>query len=364
MFDWFSTLCLLVYVYISAFVDENLDANIEHPAFMAILVLGRWLQLTWTCRAFKWAGQKILPILNATFGRMSGIFLVTLFILAGFVSAFLALELGSENPVNYSVLLGAVRLLLLGDGDGIDVVLQLGGAPQEGTWFTFVFLCFAVVTFCVAILNLFIAVRGEAYDNAQEKAHTSWLQERAAICLQCSLRPSWPPSFLSSCRFPNRAVVYVAGLLVILPIWVNLLRVPQLDPSVPSFLLLLWMVLGDSILVQRPWDKDKQDQYYLWVCYRADYDESKYWPSEADGDSIDMHGRFAGIKRDAQRKFQKMTSDIDEVRNYVADTSEGLEKDMQAVDRRLDGLESTVQKLISSISRLHEVSHPVQPILE
>lgn len=28
-------------------------------------VMGRWVMFTWTCRAFPWAGEKILPVLQA-----------------------------------------------------------------------------------------------------------------------------------------------------------------------------------------------------------------------------------------------------------------------------------------------------------
>jgi len=27
--------------------------------------MGRWVMFTWTCRAFAWAGEKILPVLQA-----------------------------------------------------------------------------------------------------------------------------------------------------------------------------------------------------------------------------------------------------------------------------------------------------------
>lgn len=35
-------------------------------------------------------------------------------------------------PHHYAVVLGSIKLLLLGDGDGIDVTLQLGDTQEDG----------------------------------------------------------------------------------------------------------------------------------------------------------------------------------------------------------------------------------------
>merc|ERR1711967_163359 len=43
--------------------------------------------------------------------------------------------------------------------------------------------------FGVVLLNLFIAVMGETYDLAQERAEATFYKERASVCLHCMLRP-------------------------------------------------------------------------------------------------------------------------------------------------------------------------------
>ena len=81
--------------------------------------------LTWTCRAFAWAGEKILPILKASCVPMGGILLVTASIFCGFCHSFAALTLAQGISDHFFVLLASLRLLLLGDGDGAAVILGL-----------------------------------------------------------------------------------------------------------------------------------------------------------------------------------------------------------------------------------------------
>ncbi|CAE6973615.1 ANKRD11 [Symbiodinium sp. CCMP2592] len=167
LYNWVSILLLMVLVWWTS-GDVSLQ---DIPIMLSVLVLFRWIQLTWSCRAFEYVGEKILPILQASFSTsIGGILVVTFCVLVGFLHGAMALELGHPLPQHYYVALGSLKLLLLGDGDGIDVALAVGGAPEEGTPMTFVFLLTAVVVFCVCVLNLFIAVHGEAYNRAQDKA--------------------------------------------------------------------------------------------------------------------------------------------------------------------------------------------------
>merc|ERR1719221_706548 len=93
----------------------------------------------------------------------------------------------------------AFRLLLLGDGDGIDFVLDVDdvgyeyGGLQTGSPITRAFFMAAVLIFCILLLNLFIAVISQAYSKAFHDGANLHQQERAAICLNCMLQPHWPP---------------------------------------------------------------------------------------------------------------------------------------------------------------------------
>ncbi|CAE8612321.1 unnamed protein product, partial [Polarella glacialis] len=163
------------------------------------------------------------------------------------------------------VLLGTVRLLLLGDGDGVDTVLGLYDGNNTGNWITFCFLSVAVIWFCICMLNLFIAVHSEAYDQAQEKAQTCFLQERTAICLHFMLMPSWPPPGWGS-KFHLHRPVLVSLLInaVFLVVWAAVVTVEEIPTFVPAAVLLAGMILSGAVLAQPPWDQDTIDQHYLW----------------------------------------------------------------------------------------------------
>lgn len=322
LYNWVSILLLMVLVWWTS-GDVSLQ---DIPIMLSVLVLFRWIQLTWSCRAFEYVGEKILPILQASFSTsIGGILVVTFCVLVGFLHGAMALELGHPLPQHYYVALGSLKLLLLGDGDGIDVALAVGGAPEEGTPMTFVFLLTAVVVFCVCVLNLFIAVHGEAYNRAQDKAYTSFLQERAGICLHCLLRPSWPPVCFPF-RVPRRIVAYLMLELVAIGAWAYMLQEPSIHYLIPTGLLCGSAMLGDSILVQRPWDKRKGEQYYLWMCYKESLDKSMHM-----SDSNDLYKSLEKEVRQVSKQFERQT------RSYA--------EQVQGLKERLQGLESSMEKL-------------------
>jgi len=322
LYNWVSILLLMVLVWWTS-GDVSLQ---DIPIMLSVLVLFRWIQLTWSCRAFEYVGEKILPILQASFSTpIFGILVVTFCVLVGFLHGAMALELGHPLPQHYYVALGSLKLLLLGDGDGIDVALAVGGAPEEGTPMTFVFLLTAVVVFCVCVLNLFIAVHGEAYNRAQDKAYTSFLQERAGICLHCLLRPSWPPVCFPF-RVPRRIVAYLMLELVAIGVWAYMLQEPSIHYLIPTGLLCGSAMLGDSILVQRPWDKRKGEQYYLWMCYKESLDKSMHM-----SDSNDLYKSLEKEVRQVSKQFERQTRSFAE--------------QVQGLKERLQGLESSMEKL-------------------
>lgn len=356
--------------------DSRLSAM---PELLSIIVLSRWCQLAYTFRAFPWAGQKILPIMRS-FQPTGGIFLVTVFFFAGFLHAFLALELASKAPEPTKVILAAFRLLLLGDGDGIDVVLGLGDAENEGSWVTISFFVAAVFGFCICILNLFIAVHGEAYDSAQERAQTSFLQERASICNQCLLRPHWPPSGLRAgvgiyselrdeknlqdknkvkealpqvrIAWPNTVASLVFSVSLVVGFF-TLRNLPWLHPGWACLIWLVGLVLADMITLQRPWEvgSDGSDVNNLWICSRSDYDENKHWISATtDDSSMDViEGRLGKLKYDNNKGLQKITENILMIKKSFQHEKDEVLLDIHKVGHRLEHIESLVEELIGEV---------------
>jgi len=344
LFDYMSISSGLVLLYMT-FQDYKIE---EWHIFLAGIILGRWVMLTWTCRAFGWAGQRILPILQASFVPMAGIMLVTTFIFAGFGHAFAALTTGGANTDQLEVLIGTIRLLLLGDGDGVNTVLALYDGVETGSVVTFVFLCAAVTVFCICILNLFIAVHGEAYDTVQEVAHISFLQERAAISLQCLLMPKWPPVGWGSAYYLSNPVRVAVGVYVLsFALWIILLLSDELHASVASAALLLGVFLAECILSQLPWEKEVGHQHFLWVCHRKDYEEEEHIeesaPVEGGG------GRLGSVKSNARVLHNKMEKNLAKLMGDFDRKSRGLEGRLVYVDACLQHLETKIEDAISEI---------------
>lgn len=344
--NWISISLLVATVYLT--YEEGFRFE-EYPILLSILVLIRWFQITWSCRAFEWAGQKILPIMSAFFsGQISGILTVTFCMLFAFLHGALALELGRDpGPELYGTVLGGLKLLLLGDGDGIDATLALGGRPEAGTTVTFAFLIVATVIFCVCVLNLFIAVHGEAYDQAQEKARTSFLQERAAICLQCLLRPSWPPACFPSWRQHHRLAKYFVLVVVALAAWAALLREPEVHVMLPTSLLLTVYLFGDSLMVQPPWDKTKADSNYLWICHRKNLRESRLLTAAQENG---ITGRLEQQKLEQTALYKKLSQDVSMAHSHIMRKTENLGSRVEAMENRLNRLTTSICGLAATVN--------------
>lgn len=323
------------------------------PVLLAVTVMGRWVMFTWTCRAFAWAGEKILPVLQASCVPMGGILLVTGLIFAGFWHAFAALTLAEKSQDQFNVLLATLRFLVLGDGDGAGVIIGLYNNDEElGSPITFVLFSLAVIAFCICLLNLFIAVHSEAYDKAQETAHISFLQERAAICLNCLLMPSWPPAGCCKVQHPRRVCccIYVLSLIA----WAVLISYRQLHPWVASFTLLGGSLLADSVLLQLPWSKEDSQKYYFWICHRDDFDEK----FSACPEDSDLPGRLSSVRQNAVTQNARVTDHLRNLKGKTQHRHQNLEMHLSALDQRLRGMEVYLEHASAVLSRV------VPPVLE
>lgn len=313
---------------------------------LAVTVMGRWVMLTWTFRAFVWAGEKILPVLQASFVPMGGILLVTLFIFAGFWHSFAALTLAQGLLDQYQVLLATLRLLILGDGDGAAVVLGLYSGDEElGSHITFILWFIAVIAFCICLLNLFIAVHGEAYGKAQETAHISFLQERAAICLHCLLMPCWLPTGLqsqSSC--PKTSAVFIYALTF--AAWGVLVWFTPLHPWVAAGVLLVGSLVADLVLLQLPWRKQDSEKLFFWICHRDDYDDSSSLPAEVFDD---IPGASAE-QQEAVVRTSRLSMKLGNLKSSVEVQRFGI--DLSGLEGRLSHLEKCVERATAAFAVL------------
>eukprot|EP00930_Biecheleria_cincta_P063825 TRINITY_DN4935_c0_g1_i2.p1 TRINITY_DN4935_c0_g1~~TRINITY_DN4935_c0_g1_i2.p1 ORF type:complete len:1078 (+),score=157.09 TRINITY_DN4935_c0_g1_i2:34-3234(+) len=361
--DWICIVLLVTVVYASAF---SYDLR-SQPELVAFLVLMRWTQLAWAFRAFEIIGPSILPIMLASFGPIQGILLLLMFGFFGFYTAFLALA-GKKESVNaFDLLLNTVRLLLLGDGDGIDAVLTLGGSnDDEGAHpMGFVFLMMAIFVFSIILLNLFIAVYGEAYDLCQEQAWGTFLRERAEICLHAFVKPDWPPVWCKGLHIRHRKLVcsIVGGIGFI--VWFLLLYfVSDLPPVIPTAFLTFCILVGDCILRQKPWHNGYNDgnpmSFHLWMCHASDFDESRFWPAAKSEQrkphdvGIGVRGRHMELKQDFMLRQREMSAKLEYMQCKVDTSFRTMERSLTGLSRSMKQSDSRITRLECSLAKLAE----------
>mmetsp|Transcript_33647 Transcript_33647/g.105408 ORF Transcript_33647/g.105408 Transcript_33647/m.105408 type:complete len:600 (-) Transcript_33647:31-1830(-) len=296
---------------------RTLELNAD-PRIFAAVSLFRWLQLLYTLRAYKLGSlgvRGIMPILHSL-KEIGGILVICLFTFLGFTHCFLALD---QDPDNWeAVVIDTFRLLFLGDGNGINRVLTLGSySSMAEISVAFIFLVVAVMVFCISLLNLFIAVHGEAYAEANRNAMALHLQERAALCLHCMMQPQWPPPDPISRRlgvlgrrFRQPLLAYLFLSLVTVPAWLGLLYIRDLHPAVTSLFALAAVLLGNCFLVQRPWESEmERESSIIWWCAPV---REVTW-SDEDQDDIVMKqlGHLERRTDDIARHLAQLEEKID-----------------------------------------------------
>jgi hypothetical protein len=241
-------------------VEPDLN-NGELRQLLSIVTLFRWGQLLYMLRPFSvmGIGPKVVPLFDSAF-KIGGIFVFTFVVFVAFVHAFWILN-GPEQQSQ--VLVNTFRLMFLGDGDGIDFVLGLGSASEDPGLFcaneTFQIAIFfvAVVVFCICVLNLFIAVHAEVYEDANKKKFQLFYLNRAGVCLWGRMQPDFFTinAVLWLCRFPFAPLVlYVIVITVGVFTWIFALHADDLHPTFAAIVLVVFLHIGDRLLIHRVWD--------------------------------------------------------------------------------------------------------------
>jgi len=139
-------------------------------------------------------GELVLPVILSLLA-IKGIFMIAVLLFMAFCHAFWAQNNNYDEITFPQVIIGAFRLLLFADGDGIDSVLELGGKDGiddvdgigsiDGksviTW-NWVLFVVASIVFCICILNLFIAQHGHEFEKVQNRVKSHFFKMRAVDC--------------------------------------------------------------------------------------------------------------------------------------------------------------------------------------
>jgi len=223
---------------------------------LAFICCLRWVQLLLKIGAYKFnkMGYKIVCIFNSFFS-IGSIFFITMFLFMAFAHAFAALDTPGANNSN-TVIINAIRLLFLGDGDGIDFVLAFGSDEHAEweTWVSSAILFGSTVVFCICVLNLFIAVHSESYNKVVEQAEEHFYKRRVSICLERIVQPKFGLGFV---LHPLRIYFLIVGAGIVL--WSLSLYIHWMPHYITVLCLLLVLGLGDLVLRQSHRSKGMPD---------------------------------------------------------------------------------------------------------
>jgi ankyrin repeat protein/energy-coupling factor transporter transmembrane protein EcfT len=301
-----------------------------HPKVLAFAAVCRWFMLLLQFRSIHFLGKQLLPLFKSIMPMM-GILFITICAFCCVMHGFMALDLANPDSDPIEVFLGTFGLLMVGDGGGIETVLTLGNADKNGTALTQICYVISSVVFMVLLVNLLIAVHGDAYTTANGRAELLFLQERAAMSLQCFLRPSFPSWWFRRFVPPGcfrcfeQAVRGSAVCMMILSwVIVGFLTHSNTTPILIVLIGLFGLQISDLLLLQRPWITDSEsgtdDVNYLWICVRADYDPKSIAPIlSSENDEKDSTGSLVNsLRRDQLHNARQMSKQVQSVKQSLS----------------------------------------------
>jgi hypothetical protein len=404
--DLLSIILLNSLVWQSAFLDFDVGA-IKLRQLTSLVALFRWFQCLYMLRPFSvfGIGPKVVPLFDSVF-KIGGILVSTVVAFLAFVHVFLILNGPSSESFTSDIgpiIRDTLRFLVLGDGDGIDFVLGLGGREEhEGLLLdpaNFQICIFATgsIVFCICALNLFIAVHGNVYEEANLDKFSIFYVSRAEVCLWGMMQPhfnrgkdAWPWKFL----FRNRG--YFSVLLVGTTAWLGAISLRVVPPIFGALLLFLFMHFGDCLLIRRVWSQpsnqvspetngaspsSEYDRYLWWMQwdgYGIGGEEDSEDPEEAGVEHLSREStlttqksfnksgtlpspsqiqRYASSETTVQLDMAKssgttVSKRCAEISKQVEDLTtrlEGTSKEFRSLHEDLDGLKTGSKDILTSI---------------
>eukprot|EP00928_Gymnodinium_smaydae_P022950 TRINITY_DN19119_c0_g1_i1.p1 TRINITY_DN19119_c0_g1~~TRINITY_DN19119_c0_g1_i1.p1 ORF type:complete len:986 (+),score=90.98 TRINITY_DN19119_c0_g1_i1:425-2959(+) len=359
---WFDLFMICLTLNLGFVTAERCDLR-SSLNLLAVASFYQWWHVLFTLRGFELFGRRIMPILQS-FKSMISIGVITLLIFLSFLQFYVVItERFLTDDGLSKVMFEVFRTLLVGDSDGMKWMLVLG-ENHYGRYFTWFFLIAELFIFYIAVMNLFIAVQGEAYDRAQEHTKAIFAQARAQICIRSFLLPYLP----SGRRWRMAAIV----LIVIFALCWFILIPRKVHVVWPFSSLVLAMLLGDMCLLQRPWrevskvDKGREgtvSDNLLWICHGADWEEDREILNMCDEVS-----RFSGIRQSIFSAAGDTLQQVQELRSVVERHGQALQKQADQLelvgrtfDQRMTKLEERVTDSFETVlSRLAQIERAIQ----
>lgn len=352
--DLFSIMILSIMVWRVFLSQEIISDDVTGRYFLCVVCFMRWMQWLYMLRAYNFLslGINIIPLVRSFF-RVRGIFTMTMITFVAFTHSFLALSRDAEEDLSLrlvtDVTRGAWRLLMLGDGDGIDFVLSLD-PHGESSFFSHCILFVSSLIFCICILNLFIAVHGTEQDRSTSMAEALFYSHRARIC---SERMMLAGTLLSAGRMHLPQCLLCWLVVVAGVVWYGILQVDALHPIFASTFLFVAGAYVDRLLAEKvsrkgldaglachavsclgcAWTSDvdlskDEGERYLWWCT---------WTEETP---------TSGLGNEGDRM-----QDIVDANVWVGEQVEGLNDRMGGLGRQIKDLKNEMSSIARAMDR-------------
>jgi len=205
--------------------------------------------------------------------------------------------------------------LFFGEGDGIE---NISGFDTDGDTYTghhsiwlkqgsILFMLIGSFFCMICLLNLIIAMYSNYYEEQRPVAKLLFHQMRAKDSMQYLLRPCVPSFIMAKLDWEkSRRLVYITAITLTL-LWLAVISLGG-SPIRASVLLAFAFQNFVAGLLITPWvpgSKQAGQPHYLWVCYRADFDENEWQGAE--------HKRLAPLQRsleDLVSQFQTLAEAV------------------------------------------------------
>jgi len=327
-FEIMAMLCLVFFIAMVSqrpghVQGETLDdmSDRQH-AWLSANIVFQGSKALFQLRLLSSFGLTVLPVIKAVMSWASFAMLGLTSVL--FFSSCVIFQTLKRQDSFFSIFMSLFRGLIFGDGDGLDAMNLKAEALANDTLekdLLFFIMFMAAVLIYVIVLNLLIAVYNDEYGKTVETAESDFVRERAKAC--CKYLCSQQKLRLATTGQDQQRLHYgrIAAPLVY---FVALLVCFILPGSVSALFLALVQVVWQSIWMQSDWflaegDRAGED-FYLWICHRADYDEER----------VSVPART----RDLERASDVFNAKLKRIETEVSGRMDSLHRKLDHIDKR------------------------------
>ena len=336
--------------------------ELEKP-WMAVFAAAAWLRLLYSLRAETWMGPRLLPILSAVKDTFAFLLLMVICI-ASAAHAYYNLQLREEPAPTYAALMQVVRLGIFGDFDlfefeGLDSTYRLKDDgndnesqnewepidPSPGPDYVYVHVLFYMtgVGITVLLMNVLIGVLSSNYERYEAQSVGQFFRARVKMLVELQGRPlerivghifnfrsGGPYRWLSVCLRGFCRIMFFILFIPCLPCLLIIFLACLLFFRRRGMMYTIYCSLGWFGSGGRP-----ASECHIFLVVR----------DEPDGNEVRSLRTALKIPLEGiQKQQQDLETKLD-----------NMERHHQALDSKIEKMESKIEKVEHTISQIHEL---------